>query len=136
MHLCLDLVPALQELAGGDADPIVLAAFEAIHRHAFLIRSKLSRALSGSWRVLERAMSDEDDDDDVDGFERYDADGSAHVAWRAIAESRAGWEVVTVHPRFASHGVAAAMVRRLADLEAAVAGQFPGARSFRRPGFD
>lgn len=136
LHLSLDVVAALQTLIGTDSDPIAVAALQAIHHHAFLIPSKVHRALSGSWRVFDRTALAHDDDDDADEIGRYGANGSAHVALRAMVESREAWEVVAANPRFASSGVAPSMIRRLSELEADLSTQFPGALTFKRPGFD
>jgi hypothetical protein len=137
MHLSLDIVIALEKLARPDADPLAVAALHAIHHHSFLIRSKLYRAMSGSWtRFDPTADPDDDDVDDDDEFAVHDANGSAHVALRAIVESREAWQTIAASPRLASSGVAPAMIRRLAELETGVSARFPGARSFKRPGFD
>jgi hypothetical protein len=65
-----------------------------------------------------------------------DANGSAKVARLCIAESRACWRVLMEHGRAAANGVPAKLVKRLSDLDAAIAGRFPEAMQFQRPGFD
>jgi hypothetical protein len=144
MHLVLDAIPALRSRAGSQADSLAAAALDAIRHHAFLIRSKLQRALGVAWEHFDpaaRDLADGDEDavDDLDEDEEfllYDANGSAHVALRAIAESREAWEVVAAHPAFASNGMAASMIQRLRDLESDVPALLPGALTFKRPGFD
>jgi hypothetical protein len=144
MHLVLDLIPALRSRAGSQADSLAVAALDAIHHHAFLIRSKLQRALGGAWEHVDpaaRDLADRDEDavgdfDEDEEFLLYDANGSAHVALRAIAESREAWEVVAAHPAFASNGRATSMIQRLRDLESAIPALLPGALTFKRPGFD
>jgi hypothetical protein len=100
----------------------------------FLIPSKIRRALSGWWDVVDPAAADADDDDQE--LARDDANGCANVALRAIAESRDAWTAVAAGPRLAPGDAALRMVGRLKEIEEATSALFPDAPSFKRPGFD
>ena len=132
LHDALDLVTALEKR--NDDDPAIVLALQTIHHHAFLIPSKIHRAMRGWWDVVDPIAADADDEDQE--FARQDANGSAHVAWRAIVESRGAWEAVAACARVPSYGVALAMAGRSKELEEMVLALFPNAPAFKRPGFD
>ena len=138
LHAALDYVIALEKCH--DSDPAIVLALQVIHHHAFMIPSKIYRAMGGWWDLLEPIAADaadEHDEDDEDReFAHSDATGSARVAWRAVVESREAWEAVAATTRLRSTEIGLTMAGRLKEIEEAVLAIFPDAPAFKRPGFD
>jgi hypothetical protein len=121
---------ALQgNLTGGD--PIVLAALDAIERHALCISAKTWRAVSGQLR-----LQSDDDDDEFDFGLQSDSSGSAKITRLMVQESREAWMVLMQVGRAAADGVPMKMIERLDKLDGDLARRFPRAMEFIRPGFD
>jgi hypothetical protein len=116
----------------GRGDPVVLAALETIAWHAFAIAAKTSRAVGGE---LRRLLDDEEDEETEDDL-LSDWNGSAKVARLMIAESREAWTVLMQVGRATADGLPVKMVERLERLDQDLAGRFPRAMDFVRPGFD
>jgi hypothetical protein len=135
-------------LPAGDPEhgPAPITAEEALSIlswYVFQIKIKLVRALSGALEVeQEEAFAEFDDDDewefDDDGewdTHASDADGSAKVALIGIERSIGAW--TALRGLAPSHDPAIRRFQQmLARLRHMVDEQFPGARTFLRPGFD
>ena len=118
----------LETIQRDSSDEVVRLAVDAIQHFAHLIPAKTIRALSS----LAIAA---DDRENVDTDRMADANGSARVTRLGIAESSDAWRVLSavgVH----DDDVPAAMIAHLSELDAALASAFPGADTFKRPGFD
>ncbi len=121
-----NITHALERIVRARGDPIVIEAIESLGDLAGPIASKVARAVSASRYADELNAGSFDDD----------ADGSAKVARIAIDESRRAWRVLTEGDRGTADGVPAAMLRVLDEIDAQLAGRFPAAMAFVRPGFD
>jgi len=128
-HDAHEVMEALERMPGADA--LAELARDTIRHFAFFISAKTHRALSG---LADAAMNEDEGGTDEDDGRMYDANGSACVARRGISESREAWR--TLSQIAASDDIASVMIRRLSELDAAFAAAFPGAATFRRPGFD
>jgi len=112
-------------MAGADAP--LREALETVGWDAYLIPTKLHRALRG--RDASRRGERFGDDHPV----QNDWNGSAKVALISIERSRDAWEVIA---KATGDPDARQQTDRLADLRDAVDLEFPKARQFVRPGFD
>lgn len=83
-----------------------------------------------------RAIASRADNADEPNDRQSDANGSAKVARLAIAESRRAWGVLMEAGKATADGVPAAAVKMLEDIDRQLAGRFPLAMEFVRPGFD
>ena len=123
--------------AGDGVD--VYDALEVTRWYCIQIQVKLSRALRCEpWEdevdVLIAASAVDDPALSEEDFPS-DADGSAKVALLGIERSFAAWSVLRdAIPESAQATLD--LMRRLMQLRLAVDRRFPGARGFRRPGFD
>jgi hypothetical protein len=120
---------ALEQELAARGDPLVMAAIDAIGRHALCISVKTWRAVGGRLQ----ALLDEDDVDDEDDLQS-DANGSAKLARLLVAESRENWSVLMQVGH--ADGLPVRMAAWLDRLDAGLAHRFPRAMDFVRPGFD
>jgi hypothetical protein len=81
---------------------------------------------------LTRAMHQDDEDDE---HAQYDRDGSAKVALIGMDRSVSGWLVLRRHFTEQADAILSLLLR-LDELRRRTETAFPGARTFRRPGFD
>ncbi|MBW3597971.1 MAG: hypothetical protein KY475_11930 [Planctomycetes bacterium] len=125
-------------------------ALEVISWHHFQISVKLARAAGGrdsaeledededkSWDAGSGWIDDEEEEiqDIVRQTHLHDADGSAKVALLGIERSIGAWTILRdAFP--AEDEQIQDFQRRLARLRRMLVAEFPGARTFRRPGFD
>jgi hypothetical protein len=133
MNAMWDLQKPMTEMVAAPGDPLVVAAFEVVAHHAYLIGGKTHRATTGLIWV-------EDDDEGDDPEERCgvqsDSNGCAKLLRIAIAESREAWSVLFTTPALSAEGLPASMLERLEDLDREIQTHFPRAMEFVRPGFD
>lgn len=113
-------------------------ALEVIHWYQILIQTKLSRAVMDEpWHdgeIDELVAASVDDEPYLEALPS-DADGSGKVALLGIERSFAAWSVLRdAFPEAANE--TADLMRRLMRLRHAVDAELPGARAFKRPGFD
>jgi hypothetical protein len=119
------IVRALAPLVALRRDDALIAAVTRIEETCGTIASKIFRAVSGAGHE----WSDISDVQD-------DANGSAKVARLLIDDARLSWRVLMQTGRAAADGVPARLVAVLDELDRDVAGRFPHAMQFVRPGFD
>jgi hypothetical protein len=139
-------LPAEEERFRAARDAITpTEALEVISWHHMQIGVKLSRATHGRLEAMEETeeageeweTGSEWSDDDVDLAEihQHDADGSARVALLGIERSLGAWTLLRdAYPQDDSQ--IQEFQRQLARLRRMLDREFPGARTFRRPGFD
>lgn len=120
------LMTSLRPEIDATGDPVLRTALDVIHWHTYAIQVKVRRALGG---LLDPLF---EDDDPV----QTDYNGTAKLVRLMIAESRDAWDVLLQSPGWVQPGRLAAMLDRLAILDAALARRFPRAMEFVRPGFD
>jgi hypothetical protein len=143
-------------------DPITPGeALEVIAWHHFQISVKLARAAHGrlsaeiddaddeldeeTWDTGSGWMEPDDEEEPDEAFEEVedivrnarlsDADGSAKVAMLGIERSLGAWTILRDAVP-AEDAQIQDFQRRLARLRRMLDAEFPGARTFRRPGFD
>ncbi len=97
---------------------------EVIHWHQYQIYVKLKRAFESKKDEMELSLDD---------FPR-DSEGSAKVALIGIDRSMSAWGKMAAH--FPKEREIPAMIQFLARLRQITEREFPGARAFKRPGFD
>ena len=134
-HLAHSLARTLQSDSRILADAVLSTAVETISWHALSIRAKTSRAVHGLIGQRLEQPSREDEDWLEDPVQN-DANGSAKLCRLILAESLVAWESLMHAGQALADGVPAAMVKRLAELDALLAKTFPRAMEFTRPGFD
>jgi hypothetical protein len=122
-------------------------ALEVIAWHGFQITVKLTRATRGRFEAVEELEeadeswdtgSDWDDEDepiDLAEIHQQDADGSAKVALLGIERSIGAWTILRdAYPQ--EDAQLQKFLRQLIRLRHMLEAALPGARAFRRPGFD
>jgi hypothetical protein len=107
------------------ADAVLRDALETVAHDAYLVCTKLHRALDGRARYL----ADEDEDDPV----QNDWNGSAKVALISLERSQAAWRIIA---QATGEGTPSLLAASTMDLQAMVELAFPDAWLFVRPGFD
>ncbi len=108
----------------GDDRVKVEEALEVIRWYQHFIAAKVMRAIRGK-----------EEDEEEEGEFPADSDGSAKIALIAMDRSIGAWGVIPRHNRLYRESVFE-IISLLNLLRQAVEEEFPGARSFIRPGFD
>jgi hypothetical protein len=120
------LQPLESAAATGALSADVRDAIDSILWLSTPIASKVFRAVSG----LEQSSSPDDHPT------QNDAHGSAKIARLMIAESLAAWRVINEEGRAPIDSPTRAVTSTLERVEQELAGRFPRAMEFVRPGFD
>ncbi len=137
-----------------EMDLTVSDAVEVIRWYQFFIAVKLMRALSGSNRIDEEDLDDEDevlsfdftspseeDDENVDydaviaRASRMDSNGSAKIALVAMDRSAGAWRALQISLPEKAETIKPMLIE-LERLRRSTEARFPRARDFIRPGFD
>jgi hypothetical protein len=121
----MSFMQALRPIVDARGDVRSIDAADTIDWFSGTISAKVFRAISGA------------NDPDFNPHDlQSDANGSAKVARLFIAESRRAWRALIGVGRTATAGVPAKLIGVLDQLDAELAGRFPRALDFVRPGFD
>jgi hypothetical protein len=107
--------------------PKVDAAVETIGWYAGMVGAKVYRALHG---FADRSEAWEED------VVQNDWNGTAKLARLIVAESKDAWQVLMQAGKAPADSPLTELIDLLDGIDAGLAGRFPRAMAFRRPGFD